>query len=108
MRGLAGLLRGGGLVSERGRQREGTGLGQSQLTGKGVETRGELGKRPEGGRGQWWQGFGGEVGVLFPWLWGTVWPEGFARSCPRVTRPLKDRSGETGWGKKGWNGDESA
>lgn len=70
MRGLAGPWLGGGSPRERDRQHEGTGLGQPWLTGKGVGTGGEPGKRPEGGRGQWWQGFGGEVGVLYPWLCG--------------------------------------
>lgn len=39
---------------------------------------------------------------------GSVGPERLARSCPQVTRPLKDRGGETGSGEKGWNGNESA
>lgn len=47
-------------------------------------------------------------GVLFPWLCGRVEPEGLARSCPQVTRPLEDMDGETGLDGKGWNGNQSA
>lgn len=54
MRGLVGPWLRGGLERERDSQHEGTGLDQLQLMGKGAETGGELGKRPEGGRGQWW------------------------------------------------------
>lgn len=52
MRGLAGPWLGEGLERERDRQHEGTGFDQLQLTGESAETGGELGKRPEGGRGQ--------------------------------------------------------
>lgn len=102
MRRLAGPWRGGGLERKGDRHQEGTGLGQPQLTwGNGVETGGELGKRPEGGRGQWCLGFGGEVGRAVPLALGRVGPEGLARSCPQVTRPLKERGGETGSVRKG-------
>lgn len=32
-----------------------------------------------------------------------VGPEGLSRSCSQVTRPLKDRGGETGSANRGWN-----
>lgn len=65
MRGLAGLWLGGGLEKERGKQHKGTGLDQPQLTGKGAETGGELGKRPEGGRGSGGRALEVKCGVLF-------------------------------------------
>lgn len=110
MRRLAGPWCGGGLERKRDRQHEGTGLGQPQLTGCGrkllkLEESRERGQRAAGGSGGW---AGGEVGSVVPLDLGRVEPEGLARSCPQVTRPLKDKGGETGLDGKGWNGNQSA